>query len=291
MKKSIVLTLSIVFLVLMVLGLKIFLKNKVPVQKISKHVKYGFTVQNKTNKLITDGNLYVYAPVKKNSFQSCVKLDANFPYKLVLNEPQNQILEFEITDLPPYATRIIQIEANLEYNETAGKTDLRKNYLLAETKIESSHPDIVGLAKKLKKTGPMETAGNIYRWVSSNIEYAGHIKENRGALYALQNKKGDCTEFMSLFIALCRADEIPARGIAGYTCTGDCILVPQDYHNWAEFYINGTWLLADCQKKVFNKNNSNYIAMQIIFDDKKSRPMNGFSRFRTKGNGLKAKMN
>ncbi len=69
MKKSIVLTFSIVSLVLLVLGLKFSLKKEVPVPKISKHIKYGFTVQNKTNKLITGGSLHVYAVACQNQIR------------------------------------------------------------------------------------------------------------------------------------------------------------------------------------------------------------------------------
>ena len=46
--------------------------------------------------------------------------------------------------------------------------------------------------------------------------YVGYIKNDRGALYALKTKEGDCTEFMHLFVALCRANKIPARCIGGY---------------------------------------------------------------------------
>ncbi|MCP4705500.1 MAG: transglutaminase domain-containing protein [candidate division Zixibacteria bacterium] len=267
-------------------------EKDIPIVETSKQVKYRFTIQNKTNKLIDSGKLWVHAPIKSNSFQSCTNIKPNFAFQLLTIEKGNQVLQFELSDLPPFATRVINIEANLIYRSLPRKTGPSniQDYLGYEKYIESNHPDIIALAKELKRDSSFETARAIYDWVSSKIKYAGYIKNNRGALYALKFKKGDCTEFMSLFIALCRANNIAAKGVGGYTCIGNCVLEPNTYHNWAEFYENGTWLMADCQKKVFAQDNSNYIAMQNIAEDNNS-PMQGFSRFKVQGSGLKIKMN
>jgi len=293
MKKT-ALLISIIFL-FAVVTLGLFFVNKGSqnlTTGVLKQIKYSFTVQNKTNQLIDDGRLWIHAPVAVNSYQTCLGINSNFPYRLITMEQGNQILEFKISDLPPFATRVIQVEANIFHKEKPDQKVLQnhKKYIRSERFIESEHPDIAGLAKKLKAKNPMETAKNIYDWVSMNIEYAGHIKNNRGALYALKKRRGDCTEFMSLFIALCRANNIPARGIGGYTCRKNCVLDSGEFHNWAEFFINGSWLIADCQKKVFSQNQSDYIAMQIIFNDEK-KPMKALSRFRFLGNGVKIRMN
>ncbi|MCP4671586.1 MAG: transglutaminase domain-containing protein [Desulfobacula sp.] len=267
-------------------------QNSVSSIETIKHIKYSFTIRNKTNKLLNDKKLWVYAPVKRNSFQSCSVIESKVPFQLTHSANGNQIISFTINDLSPFGTRIINVQASIVYRSPPRKMELdsRQLYLLPELHIESTNLDIINLAKTLQASTVMGSAKNIYNWVSSNIEYTGYIKNSRGALYALKHKKGDCTEFMSLFVALCRANNIPARGIGGYTCTGDCILTPSNYHNWAEVYVDGSWLMADCQKKVFAQENENYIAMQIIADKAKD-VMQGFSRFRFQGTDLKVKMN
>ena len=95
---------------------------------------------------------------------------------------------------------------------------------------------------------------------------------------------------MSLFVALCRASGISARGIGGYICPESTIVKPGAYHNWAEFHHNGTWQIADPQNKVLMQNQAGYIAMRIIRASE-DNPMGSFDRFRIKGQGLKAKMN
>ena len=106
----------------------------------------------------------------------------------------------------------------------------------------------------------------------------------------LNIKKGDCTEYMSSFVALCRASGIAARGIGGYICPESSKIKSAAYHNWAEFYHNGSWQIADPQNNVLMQNQADYIAMRIIRASE-DNPMGSFNRFRVKGEGLKVKMN
>jgi len=211
---------------------------------------------------------------------------------MIPDELGNQVLHFTVNDFPPYATKIIQIKARVLLSDKPVPATVKdiKPYLKAEKYIESDDPNIFNTAKKLDASGHLKTAENIFRWVAGNVQYTGYIKKGRGALYALSHKKGDCTEFMYLFTALCRAVKIPARCIGGYIKKESSILKPGDYHNWAQFYEDGTWRISDPQNKVFMKENSNYIAMRII-EQKPDNQMLGFNRFRVKGDGLEAKMN
>lgn len=72
----------------------------------------------------------------------------------------------------------------------------------------------------------------LYDWVRDNVEYRkGKIRHMKDTL---KDKKGDCEEMTGLFVALCRASNIPAR----------CVWVPE--HCYPEFYLedpqgNGHW--------------------------------------------------
>lgn len=54
----------------------------------------------------------------------------------------------------------------------------------------------------------------IFEFVKDWVEYDDEVPEDRSALWTFQNKRGDCTQFTYLFIALCRAADIPARFVA-----------------------------------------------------------------------------
>lgn len=100
-------------------------------------------------------------------------------------------------------------------------------YLGASPKIEMQNPKIKAVAKQLQKDNQAlnawESVHAIYDWVRENVEYQeGPL---RGAVAALEEKKGDCEELTSLFVAICRASQIPARSV----------WVPG--HSYPEFYL------------------------------------------------------
>ena len=98
-------------------------------------------------------------------------------------------------------------------------------YLGPSPLIESRNAKIRKVAEQFKNAGetPWEKVEAIYDWVRDKVEYKnGPIK---GALAALDDETGDCEELTSLFIAICRANDIPAR----------TVWVPG--HCYPEFYL------------------------------------------------------
>ncbi len=98
-------------------------------------------------------------------------------------------------------------------------------YLAPSKLIESTNPKIKSLARKLgvDKEKAWDHVEEIYDWVRDHIKYQkGPIK---GALAGLRDGTGDCEEITSLFVAICRAADIPARSV----------WVPD--HCYPEFYL------------------------------------------------------
>ena len=149
-------------------------------------------------------------------------------------------------------------------------------YLHAEKYVEVENPQIKTIAKQFTTTDKLQTAKNTMNWVHQNIKYAGYIEDDRGALYALKARKGDCTEFMYLYTALMRNQGIPTRNIGGYVYSENKVLKAEDFHNWSEIYVNGKWQVVDPQNGKFLENQHNYIAFRVISDkiDKKLTPTN-----------------
>lgn len=92
--------------------------------------------------------------------------------------------------------------------------------------IDAGASDIKRIAKSIKDSKP-ETAWQhvekIYDWVRENIQYTnGPIRNTREAM---KDKRGDCEEMTGIFIAICRASNIPAR----------CVWIPN--HCYPEFYL------------------------------------------------------
>ncbi len=259
---------------------------------ISRQIQYSFTLQNRSHQVIQQAELWTFAPVKQTASQQCLRLQSNYPYKLLTDDSGNRVLHFTFEDLAPYASRVVTIKANLLVSATANPIPSGPwpRDLNPQKYIESDHPAITRVAHKLHALDSSKTIEKVFRWVAGNVRYSGYAGKDRGALFALEHKKGDCTEFTGLFVALCRANGIAARPIGGFVCPQSGVLKARDYHNWGEFYEDGTWKLADPQNRVLMKNAADYIAMRIIHASENGT-MGSYQRFRFKGEGLKVRMN
>jgi len=122
-------------------------------------------------------------------------------------------------------------------------SEIYKEYTKPSDKIESDDPEISKLAKEIvgNETNPYKKAGLIYDFVTRHITY--EIQDHElGAKYAYNNGKGDCTEFATLFAAMCRSEGIPVRLVEGYLCDSDT----RAGHIWTEFYVPPYgWVPAD----------------------------------------------
>jgi len=141
---------------------------------------------------------------------------------LPAGEEAKAVVTFEIerhTQQPP---------DNPEQFQAPDPRDLPRDmrvYLGPSPKIEVRHRDIRKLAHEVGADAPTawQHVETIYDWVREKVEYQnGPLK---GAVAALKDGTGDCEELTSLFIAICRAADIPAR----------TVWVPG--HCYPEFYL------------------------------------------------------
>jgi transglutaminase-like putative cysteine protease len=99
------------------------------------------------------------------------------------------------------------------------------------------------------KDSQLAKARAIYDYVFSNMSYdkSGTGWGHGDVLYACNAKKGNCTDFHSLFIAMARSQGIPARFEIGFPLPADKTSGEiAGYHCWAEFFDpqNG-WVPVD----------------------------------------------
>lgn len=114
-------------------------------------------------------------------------------------------------------------------------SSLRK-YLRPSPYIESGNRIVKEAANSIELDDSLsdwEKVETIYRWVRENVEYQFDTQIH-SCMEALESGHGDCEELSSLFIAICRIKNIPARAV----------WIPS--HTYPEFYMedsegNGTW--------------------------------------------------
>jgi hypothetical protein len=90
----------------------------------------------------------------------------------------------------------------------------------------------------------------IYDYVIANMSYdkTGTGWGRGDAIHACNVKKGNCTDFHSLFIAIARSRGIPARFTIGFPLGASSADKIPGYHCWAEFYAGGQWVPVDASE-------------------------------------------
>ncbi len=135
---------------------------------------------------------------------------------------------------------------------TPGDPNLQR--YLEPDKLVPLNGAIAALAKEhtAGDTTPLQKARHIYDYILATMRYdkTGEGWGRGDAIWACTAKRGNCTDFHSLFIAMMRSSGIPARFEIGFPLPegkteGD---IP-GYHCWAEFYLAGIgWVPVDASE-------------------------------------------
>jgi transglutaminase-like putative cysteine protease len=256
-------------------------------EAVRRNVRFTLVVENPSGDPARGKKVWLYGPLPRSSTQpslSLQRLDIETPHVTHQDPAGNTVVELGPLDFAPYQSRVISIAANLVVGDEPQPPPSKNLHAAADLVepqpfIEATDPGIASLAASLRGADAAASARAIYDWVRTNLTYAGYIADELGARYALEHRRGDCTEYADLSAALARALGIPARVIGGYVVESDAVLRGRDYHNWTEVWLGDRWLILDAQKQRFDEHADQYIAFHIVAP-KSSGPMNGAERFR-----------
>jgi hypothetical protein len=114
--------------------------------------------------------------------------------------------------------------------------DVKEAYTQPEALVESDDANVMAKADELfsKSDGIYDFTLNVLSFVKNHLEYETLLKP-MGAKWALENGRGDCSEYSALATALFRAKGIPARISAGFAIDPKKGLA--DLHTWVEVYL------------------------------------------------------
>jgi transglutaminase-like putative cysteine protease len=202
---------------------------------------------------------------REDQFQQVSELGFDSPAHVeVVNQPVggNRVAHLSAA-VPPSGS--IPVTIRFKVKRVEETTDIEKAQANIPEPTDGSFADYLGPNRLVPTDGEIEQVslkvGNndgssyqqaraIYDYVIANMSYD---KTGRGwgrgdAIYACNVKKGNCTDFHSLFIAIARSRGIPARFTIGFPLgtqnTGE---IP-GYHCWAEFYAGGQWVPVDASE-------------------------------------------
>ncbi|HTS38168.1 MAG TPA: transglutaminase-like domain-containing protein [Candidatus Solibacter sp.] len=221
---------------------------------------YAFTVKN-----VPQGKkLHIWIPqAQSDPFQDVTVVSAtgDLPLKITheskygdemyfatVKSTTKSELHFEVVYDVVRHERIALPTANLAY--TGPKTKLQKAYLQADALVPiTGLPAELAVKETQGKTEPLDKARAIYDYVFTTLKYdkTGTGWGRGDVLYACDAKKGNCTDFHSLFIAMARSQGIPARFEIGFPLPADKHTGEiAGYHCWSDFYVDGRgWIPVD----------------------------------------------
>lgn len=250
--------------------------------KVELDLSYDLLAQEETHKI----SLIVALPKTIPDRQKILSINYSPTPSRIFSENVNSYAEFVFIN-PDKQTKVrISIQAELlRYDLNTARAKQEKDpseglkleeFLKQERFIEKDDPQIQEIAQSIEGQTEVDIVQKIYNYVTDNMEYTVHGREEWGAVKALQQKKGDCTEYSDLFVAICRAKNIPARFATGYTVKPD---TASSKHSWAEVYLQDYgWVPFDpswgdvenpiFRDRAFNRLRPVYIYLSYVRNDK-----------------------
>ncbi len=236
-------------------------RASLPIRKME--FSYAFTVKN----LAAANRVDIWAPVPRSDVRqdiSNLEINCNYPYTIE-TEPEygNSILKVNATGALPAELSVAmnfqvtrsgyQVLEKKDKNSEAPSPQTLQRFLLADRLVPIDGKIAAEAKQVVRDDMPiLEKARAIYNHVCSTLTYdkSGDGWGRGDAIYACDVRRGNCTDFHSLFIGMARASGIPARFVIGFP-------VPEDktqgeiagYHCWAEFYVEGRgWVPVDASE-------------------------------------------
>jgi transglutaminase-like putative cysteine protease len=250
---------------------------------------YGFTVKNvpageKLRIWFPAAHTDAYQEVKVISATGDLPLKktheskvGNEMYYAETGKAKQEELHFEVVyDVVRYEHLTLGLQrphlAEMRLSEKERKEDLQPDKLVPITGL----PAELAVNVTQGKTTPLDKARAIYDYVFTTMRYdkTGTGWGRGDALYACDAKKGNCTDFHSLFIAMARSQGIPARfeigfplpadehsaGIAGYHCWAEFF---EPEHGWIPVDISEAWKHQERRDYFFGAHDANRVQFTV----------------------------
>jgi transglutaminase-like putative cysteine protease len=204
-----------------------------------------------------------------------IEVDAPYSYRITEEELHgNRMVHIEhVVDRPELAVTIEYdvdrwtYQTDLEAVSMDGDDDSRYDVYLEPSSLCVVNDEIRKIASELAagRDSSLARARAFYDHVNEQMTYdKSGLGWGRGdTMYACEVGRGNCTDYHSYFISLCRAHKIPARFQIGLYGRYETELGGEyqtgGYHCWAEFRVPGkAWVPVDISEGDKDPSRRNY---------------------------------
>lgn len=244
-----------------------------PKEPTTNHFKFSYELTLDSFPKEYD-NLEIIIPLARNyDFQQVNKRDiiTKLPYKIITDSLYNNEFLYVNSDSLFDNCNIkvvydITREENhsIENEQTGVKLKVPQRYLEPDSlvPIDGKVADEAAQFVDEQMTN-IDKAHALYNHLFETMSYdkSGEGWGRGDAIYACDIRKGNCTDFHSLFIGMCRSQKIPARFKMGFNLPADKAEGEVGgYHCWAEFYPGGNlWIPVDISEASKDPSKKDYL--------------------------------
>jgi len=235
------------------LGAAVSLAEPAPVAERLVTLKATITVKNTGDIPLDNYSHRLTIPANDHAQQRLLRIE--YPHKdgYTLRPHKNGIdhyMKFK-WDIPPRSQWVREITFHLRVTPFDHKvkpipksTGNSADFLMPSEYIESNSTEIQTIARQIrhKYASQAQQLLAAFQYPQENLRYK--LMANKGALFALHNGIGDCTEYAAVFIGLSRALGIPARMTSEFNFS-ESKSFPEPNHHAAEAYFDGAWIPVD----------------------------------------------
>lgn len=199
----------------------------------------------------------IWIPYPLNSpYQEILDVRIDSPYAYDINQDDkfgNRMIYLSVPD-PPGSIELTLTYTIKRYENHGGVmgTESAEDlpWALEPARLIPLSPLVEDIARANTKPddSPKEKAKSLYHHTASHMNYdkSGEGWGNGDWQFACDSKKGNCTDYHSYFIGLCRNIGIPAYFEIGYSIpAGESEGKIQGYHCWANFWDGERWAPVD----------------------------------------------
>lgn len=211
------------------------------------------SVVNNSDKDIEGYVQRISVPVSNSLQQRLVGVRFEYPQNFKRKRHRrgdSEYIEF-FWNIPANSSSSREVHFDLELSDYDYARSVRKDdpptgnrYIRPARFIESDSAPIRKLADQFRRSfgSDEERLKAAFLLPQQIIDY--QVQSTKGALSALEKRRGDCTEYAALFVALARAMGYPARMTSEFLFTSHTEF-NQPNHHAAEVYLNGSWIPVD----------------------------------------------
>ncbi len=216
-------------------------------------LKVTVTVTNKGDMPISPYIHRITIPADDLPQQQLLRIDYPHRDRYTVGKHSNGVdsfMEFR-WDIPRRSSIVREATFHLrlkpyDYKKDTGQKITNSGYFFLNPSlyVESGSPEVRSIAESIRRAHADKESQLRAAFLYPQEHLSYQNMSNKGALFAIREGKGDCTEYAALFAAISRSLGIPAR------LTSEFLFSKRNEFSWpnhhaTEVYLDGRWIPVD----------------------------------------------